>query len=330
MNVGDEFFHVPKAEPYWSESHYLDGVDLNAGVALQARIGFYPNRESASVFAYVYLDADDAIYWIREEDVPPAAAHGLLVETDDWAVGFHPEDPPSTWTVRIEGELGKTPADDPAGLLDDPAETVTGRAEFDVESRHDPFYYSEGATFPADGDADRYEVATRVSGTVAVDGPPRQFDGPGERDHSWGRRKWTGDAEWLWISGGFDDGTAYNHLTFWPAGEPTARMINGFYFDGDTRHPLTEATVQATPTFGEETTRDWMAGKASPRIRMDFEWADGTTSIDVEPLVTTPIEWRDESRNRRAILNRAASRQIRDGTISGSGFLENLGQLELE
>lgn len=330
MELADEFFHEPTDEPYWSESHYLDGVDLDAGVTLQARIGFYPNRGLASVFAYVYIADEGAIYWNREEAVSPADAHGLVVDTDDWSMGFHPVDPPSTWTVTLEGELGKTPANDPGALLETPAETAMGRVEFDVDARHDPFYYSEGATFPSDGDADRYEVATRVSGTVAIDGESWQFDAPGERDHSWGRRKWAGDAEWLWISGGFEDGTAYNHLTFWPAGDSNARVVNGFYFDGERRHALTGATVRETPSFGPETTRDWMAGEVTPHIDLDFEWADGSTTIEVEPFATTPIEWRDESRNQRAILNRASSKQTREGGVTGAGFLENICQLELE
>jgi hypothetical protein len=107
--------------------------------------------------------------------------------------------------------------------------------ELVAESRHDPFYYSDGETFPVSEDADRYEAATRVEGTANVgDGEDKHgFEDFGERDHSWGRREWVGEAEWLWISGAFEDGTAFNHLSFWLSEYPDQRIINGFWYDGD-------------------------------------------------------------------------------------------------
>jgi len=49
----------------------------------------------------------------------------------------------------------------------------------------------------------------------------------------------------------------------------------------------------------------------------------------VDPGVTTPLDWVDEDRNQRAVLNRATTTQRRDGEVSGVGFLENNCQLQL-
>ena len=327
MREDDEFFHAPGAETYWSESHYFDAIDAEEGVALHCRVGFYPNRKQANVF--FYLIADGTVYWLREEAVSPGDTHGLIVRGGDWTVELLPVDLPAEWNARVEGTVTATPADEPAAILAGEGGPATLSVDCTLTSRHDPFYYSDGEAFPDEPRNDRYEVATRVEGTVTVDGRERTLDGVGERDHSWGRRKWAGDAEWLWISGAFEDGTAYNHLSFWLAEHPEERMINGFWYDGERAVPLTGSTVTETPAFGPGTAREWTRGETSPDMELELVWEGGTTTIEVDPFVTTPLEWVDEERDQRAVLNRAAARQTRDGDVPGAGFLENITQLPL-
>lgn len=328
MKLADEFFHEPTDEQYWSESHYLDAIDTDEDVAFHTRVGFYPNRDAANVFAY--LVADETVYWLRDESVAPSDIHGLVAETDGWTFRMLPVEPPHEWSVAVEGDVKKTSADDPEAVLSGNGEKTEVEVELTAESRHDPFYYSDGETFPLSDDADRYEVATRVEGNATVEGSDRDFSGVGERDHSWGRRKWAGDAEWLWISGGFEDGTAFNHLSFWLADYPDQRMINGFWYDGETAHPLTDAEVDERPAFGEETTRDWMGGERVPDMTVNLEWEGGSTAIDVAPTATTPVDWVDEERGQRAVLNRSPARQTRGDGEQGAGFLENMCQMEHE
>lgn len=327
MREADEFFHAPGAETYWSESHYFDAIDTEEGVALHCRVGFYPNRKQANVF--FYLIADGTVYWLREEAVSPGDTHGLIVRGGDWTVELLPVDLPAEWNARVEGTVTATPADEPAAILAGEGDPATLSVDCTLTSRHDPFYYSDGETFPDEPRNDRYEVATHVEGTVTVDGRERTLDGVGERDHSWGRRKWAGDAEWLWISGAFEDGTAYNHLSFWLAEHPEERMINGFWYDGERAVPLTGSTVTETPAFGPGTAREWTRGETSPDMELELVREGGATTIEVDPFVTTPLEWVDEERDQRAVLNRAAAQQTRDGDVPGAGFLENITQLPL-
>ncbi|MFT4948406.1 MAG: hypothetical protein ACI9CA_000526 [Natronomonas sp.] len=328
MRQVDEFFHTPGEERYWSESHYFDATDEDGNIALHGRVGLYPNRSQANVF--FYLITEDTVYWVRDETIPPERMHGLVVRDDEWTLAMEPLDPGQEWRVTFEGTVTETPADDPGAVLAGRGDESTLSAGFTVESRHDPFYYSDGETFPDREQFDRYEVATRVDGTATIDGRRTPFSGVGERDHSWGRRRWAGDAEWLWVSGAFEDGTAYNHNTFWLTDHPDGRMINGFWFDGETRHALTDATVSETPAFGPETTRAWMNGESVPDITMELTWNEGTTTIEVDPAVTTPLDWVNRDRDQRAVLNRATTTQRRDGAVSGVGFLENNCQLQLD
>lgn len=321
MPPADEFFHEPTGEEYWSESHYLDFVGED--VQGHARIGFYPNQETANVWAYL-LDGE-AVYWVGEGAIPLSNVHGLLVREDDWTYGMVPDEVGEQWTVTWEGTATKSTA--PADVLAGRGEPAEVDVEFTTTTKHDCFYYSDGETWPQDGDSDRYEVASRVEGTAELDGRTVEFEAPGERDHSWGTRRWAGDAEWLWISGAFEDGTAYNHMTAWLTEFPEEPFVNGFWYDGEGVSAFTDAAVRATPDFGQATAREWSEGDA-PEFELDLTWDGGSTTIAVEPFATTPLDFVDEEREQRALFNRSASRQEKEG-VAGVGWLENPTQFDL-
>lgn len=320
MDASDEFFHVPNDDPFWSESHYFDfvGEDRQGHV----RLGFYPNRDRANLFAY--LVDGETVYALRDDEIPPAATHGLAVTTEDVEFVAKPRTIGEEWTVELDGRFRRCATAPEVLAVEGPPVDVSLAATYTY--RHDPFLYSDGRDFPAGEDEDRYEVAAHVEGEATIDDEEWGFETVGERDHSWGTRRWT-DAEWLWISGAFEDGTAYNHLTFWLPDFPDQRYVNGFWYDGTAVNPLTDATVEATPAFGTETARAWMQDGDSPGIEIALEWDGGETTIEVDPFATTPVDWIDEDAGQRAVLNRSPARQTRDGTVAGDGFLENMTQL---
>lgn len=322
MDSRDEFFHEPGEAEFWSESHYLDfvGEDLQG----HFRIGFYPNRQNANLSAYL-LDGE-SVYVARDVAVDPTHVHGLTIRRDDWRFAMTPESVGRDWRVEFEGEMVRS--EDPADVAAATGESTQVDVSFVTRGRHDPFLYSEGRVDLSGPDEDRYEVATRVSGTATVDGETHEFDAPGERDHSWGVREWT-DGEWLWISGSFEDGTAYNHLSAWPpGGDPV--VVNGFWFDGETVHPIEDASLEATPAFGPETATDWLETGNAPDVSLDLSWAAGSASLTVEPFATTPVEWVDESEGVRSVMNRSPARHRRADGVDGRGFFENMTQVPLE
>lgn len=328
MEPKHEFFHAPGDDEYWSESHYLDVVDDDVGV--HARLGFYPNRGEANVFAFVVEDG--TVYRIRDDEVDLRDVHGLCVDTSDLYFELLPDRVGRDWRVAFGGTAER--CETPREAVDGTDETVELDVELVTRGRHEPFRYSEGAVWPGGTEEDRYEVATEVEGTVTVDGARTvPVEGPGERDHSWGRRDWT-EGEWLWISGAFEDGSAYNHLSAWPPGfgpdEAPPVITNGFWFDGDAVHAISDAEVSATPPFGSETARGWLDDGTAPDVEVTLTWPEGSADVSVDPLTTTPVDWTDEEAGRRAVLNRAPARQVRDGAVDGRGFLENMSQLEAD
>lgn len=327
MDARDEFFHVPGTDEHWSESHYLDVVGDT--VQVHARLGFYPNQDVANVFAYV-IDGE-TIYGIRDESIDPATVHGTTVDATGLRFELVPGSVGEAWRVRFAGTATRSAS--ASAVVAGEGDPVDIDCEFVSRATHEPFLYSDGTVWPGDQGVDRYEVATQVEGEVTIDGDEGRstaFEGPGERDHSWGPRDWT-SGEWLWISGGFADGTAYNHLSAWPtgAGSVDPPVVNGFWFDGEVVHPITDATVSATPPFSAETAQAWVQDNP-PTITLELEWADGSATVDVEPFATTPVDWIDSAADQRGLLNRSPALHQRDGTVSGRGFLENMTQLSLD
>jgi hypothetical protein len=335
MDARHEFFHAPGDGEFWSESHYLDVVD--DGVAVHARIGFYPNRDAANVFAYVVEETDGGpvVYRLRDDAVELRHVHGLTVDAPDLHFEMVPEAVGSDWRVTFGGEAAR--CESAREVAEGDGDPVALDVELVTRARHEPFRYSRGADWPGGEEEDRYEVATRVEGEARIgDGDDVRtlaFEGPGERDHSWGRRDWS-DGEWLWISGAFEDGTAYNHLSAWPAGHGPSEMdpviTNGFWFDGGTVHAITDATLSADPAFGAETGRAWLTEGAGPTIDLTLSWDGGSADLAVDPGATTPVDWSDEESEQRAVLNRSRSAQTRDGEVPGRGWLENMTQLNAD
>lgn len=322
MEPRHEFFHVPSEAEYWNESHYLDFLapDLQG----HARIGFYPNREEANLFCFL-LDGD-AVHSVVEPSIDLDRVHGLSVRADDWRFAMTPETVGRTWSVRFEGEMVRS--ETAAGAAEGAGSPVDVDLSLTTRGRHDPFLYSRGRDDVWGPDEDRYEQATRVDGSATIDGRRHEFEAPGERDHSWGVRDWT-DGEWLWISGSFDDGTAYNHLSAWPPGADPV-VVNGFWFDGEAVHPLTDAALEASPAFGPGTASEWLETGRGPTVDLDLAWADGEASLTAEPFGTTPVDWVEETAGVRSIMNRSPTRQTRDDGPDGHGWLENMTQVPLE
>lgn len=320
MEPREEFFHEPGVQDAWSESYYADFVDDD--VQGYVRFGFYPNRSQVNlVVAFI---EDGTLYSFRDEEIAPADVHGLTVDRPDLRFSMRPRSVGEAWVLEYEGPVTRN--EGPEEMLEDGGETVDLSLEMTLEGKHDPFLDSEGEMdFPVPGD--RYEQAVAVEGTATVDGRSYSFDGPGERDHSWGPRRWAAGLEWVWASGGFDDGSAFNFVWVWQDGTDV-EVVNGFWFDGEEVSPLVDVDVVATPELGRETASEWRRGVA-PDVVATLAWDGGESTVEFDPFETTPIEWTNRETELRGLLNRSPTAQS-TAAATGSGFIENMTMFDLE
>ena len=85
---------------------------------------------------------------------------------------------------------------------------------------------TDGSAYAYPPGTTRYEVPCRVHGEVLVGDERIEFDGLGQRDHSWGVRDWWTVA-WTWTAGWLEDGTRY-HGTHVRLGDDTVPYHPGY------------------------------------------------------------------------------------------------------
>lgn len=196
----DERRHPPGGEELWSESWYFDFASADGDLGGYVRLGLYPNLGVAWYWAYL-VGEDVGLLTVKHHEVRLPKADVLELREDGLWSAIHCETPNDHWSIGLEAF---------AVALDDPLDAYAhpdGRGEhvplgFDLEwEAVAPPYDYPGVT--------RYEQSCRVTGEIAIGAERIAFDGPGQRDHSWGVRDWWRFG-WLWTSGALDDGTRFH------------------------------------------------------------------------------------------------------------------------
>lgn len=198
ISAPDEGRHPPGTESLWSESWYLDFWSADADLGGYIRMGLYPNL-GVTWFWACLVRQDRPLVTVIEHEAPLPRPPGLELRTSGLWTDLIVETPFDHMTVGLEA----------FGLaMDDPTEVYrTGRGDleplgFDLE------WETEGTPFPY-AITPRYEISCRVHGEILVGQDRIDFDGWGQRDHSWGVRDWWA-FDWCWNAGRLDDGTAFH------------------------------------------------------------------------------------------------------------------------
>ena len=291
----DEQTHPAGPEPLWNESYYLDFVSHDASVGGYVRIGRYPNLGVIWYWGCL-VGPDRRLVTVIDQAVPfPSRYASLEVRNDGLWADHNVETPLDHFSVGLEA-FGVA--------LDDPAETYHGlRGErtalgFDLE------WDTDGVAFRWPEGFDRYEIPCRVHGEILVGDERIEFDGTGQRDHSWGVRDWWEPA-WCWTAFRLDDGTRLHAVTTLPSGEFGIGYIQP---PGGGLDLVTQ--FGSVPTLGPE--------GIPTRADLDI---DGL-AVTVEPLAWSPVllvapDGRGEARFPRAMARFHAA----DGR-SGTGWIE--------
>lgn len=310
MDHVDELLHRPGGSDHWSESYYFDFVSDE--VTGHFRVEAKPNAGDADVWSYIH----DGDRWLWSHDTPSAAeAHGGHVDAGDRTVTARPLELGERWRVEVEGALLESTG--PDELLRGEGAEVEVDASLTFAAASPAFYYSGGEDWIPRESTDRYEQACRVEGTVDVAEDSFSFDdAPGERDHSWGRRKWS-EVEHAWSSAGFEDGSACNLFAMEAFGE---LLVNGFWFDGDEIHALTDVDLRPSREVDAAAVEDWARGDP-PSFEAELSFADDETrSLSIDPGLTTPVSLEDDGG--RCILARSPCTVERADGVTGAGYTE--------
>src|SRR3546814_9841784 len=108
-----------------------------------------------------------------------------------------------------------------AVAVDDPADVYGDLRGERIPFGFDLEWETDGSVYPWIGSS-RYEIPCHVHGEILVGDERIDFDGIGQRDHSWGERDWW-SLGWVWTAGALDDGTRF-HTTRIRSEEHTSEL----------------------------------------------------------------------------------------------------------
>lgn len=150
---------------------------------------------------------------------------------------------------------------------------------------HDAFDYgSNRAGCPPYQATNRYEQGGRFRGTMRWRGRTIDIDGPGHRDHSWGRRDWDAIHHYKWLAVAGEDRAA-NLMVALVEGET---IYNGYVFVDGVLSPIVSATVDTTYGEGvfQEQLTAVMQDEAGRTTTMDFPERFASARWPVSPTMT--------------------------------------------
>ena len=198
INAADEQAHAPGEETLWNESWYFDFAAPDGSLGGYVRLGLYPGLGACWYWAYLCGEGRPLVA-VRDHAVGMPAAPSLEVRADGLWSSLTCETPLEHWTIGLEAF---------AVAMDDPGDAYRGERGERVAFGLDLEWERAGPVYEYPG-MSRYEQACDVHGEVLVGNERIAFEGPGERDHSWGVRDWWA-FPWCWTSGRLDDGTAFH------------------------------------------------------------------------------------------------------------------------
>lgn len=342
----DEYPHVPGPDPFWNESYYFNFFDDAAELGAAMRIGYSPNRGNADGFLCLYLENGE-LGFVRMNAVSLVASHGRHGQSIEvGALSFSPTRAFESWTLRYDGPVFVSRDGSEFGELMRlacvamPTRHVT--LELTATSIHAPFDFHSSSRrsvaplgrwvdavtrperlvragfairalrkLPAMRVAEHYEQATRIAGTMSVDGVVRAVRGTGQRDHSWGVRDMRVPSRWRWISFQFGDELCVNATRV----EVLTLIVEGGY-----AYYRDRPCGLRSFSLSNDAARD---GSWPAQMRLELGLEGDSISVDVEVLRQLPVAI--ETDGQGTLVNESLARFTWEGRTT-LGIVEAMEQ----
>ncbi len=198
-----DFAHPVESDAAWSESYYFNAYDPASDSGLFTRIGVRPNEGTTDVGLSVWLPGGELAEYRRVVDQHETVGSPLVVG----GVRYELLDAMTSW--RIVADVDATarscfPSDGRTHhvplAVDVRFDALTPAVGTDGQQSGRPRSDQAAAATATTGKG-HLEQAGRWSGSVTVDGTAHRWDGAlGNRDRSWGPRRWGGPPMWRWFS----------------------------------------------------------------------------------------------------------------------------------
>jgi len=226
--------HGVGSDGAWSESYYFNAFDPASDSGFFTRVGVRPNEGTMDVGLSVWLPGGDLAEYrhvVGCHEVPEAP---LVVG----GVRYELLEPMRRWRVVADVEASARRCHPSDGLhrpvavtLDATFDALTPAVGTDGEGRGGPGSAQSGAAAATTGKG-HFEQAGRWTGSLTVDGVAYGWDDArGNRDRSWGPRRWGGPSMWRWFSINIGDDLHFGGIRL---GTEAGDLHRGWVSDGGT------------------------------------------------------------------------------------------------
>jgi hypothetical protein len=200
--------HVVEVDTAWSESYYFNGYDPDSDSGFFTRVGIRPNEGTMDVGMSVWLPGGELAEYRARKEQREVVDTSLEVG----AVRYEMLDAMQSWRLGFDGDVAARPCA--------PGERATRTTHVALELRFDactPAIGSDGTrrSGPRSAEAEaaagtvgkgHFEQAGVWSGWLRVGGTRHEWSTAlGNRDRSWGPRRWGGPRMWRWFSINVDE-----------------------------------------------------------------------------------------------------------------------------
>ena len=197
LEARHDFAHPVEGDLAWSESYYFNAYCPVVDAGLFTRIGVRPNEGTIDVSLAVWLPSGELAHFSSTRE-----QHEMT--DDDLAVGgvrYERLAPMQSW--RLTAEVDRV-------ALDLTFDALTPAVGVDGQGRSGSGASAATGAIVGKG---HLEQAGRWSGWIDVDGTRHELvDARGNRDKSWGPRRWGAPKMWRWFSINIGDDTHFGGI----------------------------------------------------------------------------------------------------------------------
>ncbi len=223
--------HPVESDIAWSESYYFNAYDPGTDTGFFTRIGVRPNEGTMDVGLSVWLADGQLAEYRSVVDQHEMVESPLVVG----GVRYELIDAMRCWSIVADVEATARPCRSAGGetrpvhlVADVRFDAVSPAVGTDGQHPGGPRSAEASAATGTTGKG-HLEQAGRWTGAVTVDGVPSVWDGAlGNRDRSWGPRRWGGPTMWRWFSINIGDSL---HLGGIRLGTSAGDLHRGWVFD---------------------------------------------------------------------------------------------------
>jgi hypothetical protein len=213
LDASHDFAHPVEGDTAWSESYYFNAYCPIADAGLFTRIGVRPNEGTMDVGLSVWLPNNELAHVVAVRAQKEMVDAGL----DVGGVCYERIEPLKTWrlTADVDAKAHDLAVATPNARDTHIAMDLTFEAlipAIGVDGQGSKKRGASAATSASVGKG-HLEQAGRWKGWIEADGVRHELlEARGNRDKSWGPRRWGGPKMWRWFSINIDDETHFGGI----------------------------------------------------------------------------------------------------------------------